>query len=238
MIRAALLLLLALSAPAAADCRAATHRERAFTICTAELPRDAVSLHLVGPDGAPLGDFDALARTLDRPIRFATNAGMYHPDRSPVGLYVEGGEPVAPLVTRPGPGNFGMLPNGVLCVADGAARVIEARAFAAEPTPCEHATQSGPMLLIDGALHPRFLPDSPSRKLRNGVGATPDGRVLHVVISDEPVTFHELATLFRDVLGLRDALFLDGSVSKLYAPGIGRHDRGRPMGPMLAVTGG
>lgn len=228
----------ALLSGAASACESVTHRDRAFTICTADLSRDTISLHLRGADGQVLGSFVALEQALDTPIRFAMNAGMYHPDRRPVGLYVEDGEQVAGLVTREGPGNFGLLPNGVFCVTDSGAQVIETRSFSGDPPPCRHATQSGPMLVIDGELHPRFLPDSPSLKRRNGVGIGPDGRFVHFVISDEPATFHELATLYRDVLGVRNALFLDGSVSRLYAPGIDRHDGGWPLGPILAVTGG
>ena len=56
------------------------------------------------------------------------------------------------------------------------------------------------------------------------------------MISDEPVTFHEMATLYRDELGVRDALYFDGRVSRLYAPSINRNDPGRRMGPMVAVT--
>jgi uncharacterized protein YigE (DUF2233 family) len=238
VIRLLLALLLLWPIAATADCAPVTHRDRAFTICTAELPRDTISIHLRGPDGAPLGDFGALERAVDRPIRFAMNAGMYHADRRPVGLYVEGGEEVARIVTRGGPGNFGMLPNGVFCVGGGTARVIESMRFAAGGTACDHATQSGPMLVIDGALHPRFLPDSPSRKFRNAVGAEPGGTRVHFVISEVPVTFHEIATLYRDVLGVHDALYLDGTVSRLYVPEAGRSDPGRPMGPIVAVTRG
>ncbi|MEM7642259.1 MAG: phosphodiester glycosidase family protein [Pseudomonadota bacterium] len=237
MIRLLVFVFTLFSGPAFA-CEAVFHRDRAFTICTADLSRDTISLHLMGRDGEPLGSFVALEREVSDPIRFAMNAGMYHQDRRPVGLYIEDGRQTARLVTREGPGNFGLLPNGVFCVMEGRAQVIESKAFEADPPPCRHATQSGPMLVIGGALHPRFLPDSPSLKRRNGVGATPDGRMVHFVISDEPVTFHEMATLYRDVLGVRDALFLDGTVSRLYAPGIDRHDTGWPMGPMVAVTGG
>lgn len=235
MIRLAALVVL-LTTGGAAACDAVSHRDRSFTVCTADLATQDISLALMGEDGAPLGGFAALERAQDAPVTFAMNAGMYHQDRRPVGLYVEDGVETKSIVTREGPGNFGLLPNGVFCVRDGRADVFESRAFAANPPACAQATQSGPMLVIDGMLHPRFLPNSPSRKIRNGVGASPDGRRVHFVISDVPVTFHEMATLYRDVLGVRDALFLDGSVSRLHHPASGRSDGGRQMGPMVVVT--
>jgi uncharacterized protein YigE (DUF2233 family) len=92
------------------------------------------------------------------------------------------------------------------------------------------------MLVIDGALHPRFLPDSGSRYIRNGVGVSEDGKRAVFAISDAPVTFHEFARLFRDALNLPNALYFDGKVSRLFAPGIGRDDIGFPMGPMVGLV--
>jgi uncharacterized protein YigE (DUF2233 family) len=92
------------------------------------------------------------------------------------------------------------------------------------------------MLVIDGALHPRFLPDSDSRFIRNGVGATEAGDRVVFAISERAVTFHEFGRFFRDHLGLPQALYLDGNVSRLHAPGLGRSDLGRWMGPIVAVV--
>ncbi|UWQ21428.1 phosphodiester glycosidase family protein [Jannaschia sp. W003] len=237
MIRA-LLVLLSLAAPGhvaaqGADlCRSVEHRGQAFTVCSVDLDRYRADLHLRDAEGRILGSFAAM-EAAHGPALVAMNAGMYHRDRSPVGLYREEGRDVAPLVTSAGPGNFGMLPNGVLCLGDGEARVVESRRYAEESLACRDATQSGPMLLIDGEVHPRFIEDSPYRNVRNGAGASPDGRTLHLVISDGAVTFHEIATLFRDELGVRDALYLDGKISRLHAGG--RSDVGWPMGPMIAV---
>ena len=53
-------------------------------------------------------------------------------------------------------------------------------------------------------------------------------------ISDEPVTFHVFGTLFmRDGWKLPQALYFDGNISRLYAPGLGRRDGGFPMGPIV-----
>ncbi|MEC8041043.1 MAG: phosphodiester glycosidase family protein, partial [Pseudomonadota bacterium] len=154
----------------------------------------------------------------------------------PVGLYVENGQELAPLVLNPGPGNFGLLPNGVFCISQNHARVIETLAFAETRPVCQFATQSGPMLVIDGALHPRFIPGGTSRHIRNGVGTSADGRRVVFAISDARVNFHDFGRLFRDHLKLPNALFLDGKVSRVFIPAEGRRDIGFPVGPMIGVT--
>lgn len=234
MIRLAALLT-ALAAPAAAlDCERVEFDGAPFTVCTLDIGVEPLDLFLRGPDGEPYGDFSRL-EAAEGPMAFAMNGGMYHEDRDPVGLYLRDGIEVAPIVTREGPGNFGMLPNGVLCLMDGRAEVIESRAFAANPPECRAATQSGPMLVIDGALHPRFLPDATSRNIRNGVGVTASGRTVVLAISDVPVTFHHFARLFRDAYQTPNALYLDGRVSRLHAPQVGRSDFGAAMGPILGL---
>ena len=139
-------------------------------------------------------------------------------------------------MTREGPGNFGLLPNGVFCIREGAAQVIESRAYAANPPACRYATQSGPMLVIDGALHPRFLVDGTTRYIRNGVGVEADGVTVHFVISDDRVNFHQFGRVFRDLLKTPNALYFDGKISRLYAPSIGRSDFGLALGPIVGVA--
>jgi uncharacterized protein YigE (DUF2233 family) len=231
---------LAIAQVSAGDCTEARHDGHPFTYCTATAQQGGLRLFLDDADGVRWGTFDRLAAGLSKAgqrLEFAMNAGMYHPDRAPVGLYIEDGRQVMRLVTSAGPGNFGMLPNGVFCITAEGYAVIESRRFAAETPDCLHATQSGPMLVIDGALHPRFLENATSRLVRNGIGVSPDGGIAFLVISDAPVTFHEFARIFRDGLGVRDALFLDGRISRLYAPAMGRSGRGGwPLGPMIGFV--
>lgn len=221
---------------AEAACRDMLFEAMSYTVCEVSAQQD-LRLFLAGPDGV-LGSFvavdDALAKQGLR-LDFAMNAGMFHHDLAPVGLYIENRVKASELVTQAGPGNFGLLPNGVFCIGDGF-RVIESLTYQAEEPACRHATQSGPMLVIHGALHPKFLGDSDSVYLRNGVGVSADGQRAVFAISNEAVNFHTFARLFRDGLGLPEALYLDGSISRLYASGLRRHDGGFPMGPIVGVV--
>ena len=231
----------ALAGPAAADgaCRTVEHDGTRYTVCTADMATDEIRIWLTAPDGLPFGTFERLDTMLaetGQTLGFAMNGGMYHADRMPVGLFVEAGGQITPPVLGGGVGNFGMRPNGVFCVMQDRAAVIETEAYMADAPDCAYATQSGPMLVIGGELHPRFLEESESRYVRNGVGVSADGRRVEFAISERPVTFHEFARLFRDGLGTPDALFLDGNVSKLHAPALGRSDGGRAMGPIVGVV--
>lgn len=235
------LLALAVLAPLQAmalTCETDRFEEADFTACTVTAADD-LRLYLDGPQGV-YGGFATLGADLDQQglrLDFAMNGGMYHQDQTPVGLFIADGTERHPIVTAKGPGNFGLLPNGVFC-AGGAQpfSVIESRAFADNPPACRLATQSGPMLVIGGKLHPRLLPGSDSRHYRNGVGVSADGTRAVFVISDDPVNFDLFARYFRDGLGLPEALYLDGSISRLYAPAIGRNDFGWPLGPIIAVV--
>lgn len=232
---AAVLLLVPVAAEAA-ECRDTVFEGVTYTICEVAAGEDLRLFHS-GPDGA-YGSFrnvDAALAAEGKALGFAMNAGMYHRDLSPVGLYVEDGVEQSKIVTSAGPGNFGLLPNGVFCIGDGF-RVIESRAFKKARPACRYATQSGPMLVIKGKLHPKLLPGSDSLYVRNGVGVSADGSRAVFAISNRAVNFHSFARFFRDELGLPDALYFDGNISRLYAPQLGRHDGGFPMGPIVGTV--
>jgi uncharacterized protein YigE (DUF2233 family) len=233
-------LLVTAEAAAQSACRPVTHEGARFTVCEVDLRRQSTRLFWKRADGQ---DYSYLSKLPDtdpatgRKLQFAMNAGMYHPDYRPVGLYVEGRRELAKVSTARGPGNFHMKPNGIFYIAGDRAGVMETGAFLKQKVQADMATQSGPMLVIDNKFHPRFTPQGESRKGRNGVGVR-DGSTLFFAISEDEVSFGAFARLFRDALKCPNALFLDGgSVPTLYIPGGGRSGNFLPLGPMVGVYG-
>ena len=165
---------------------------------------------------------------------FAMNAGMFHESRTPVGLYIENGRTLKDADLKDGAGNFYMKPNGVFFVAGQSAGILETSRFLAEHRHVDFATQSGPMLVIDGAVHPKISPNGASRLIRNGVGIRNEHTAIFA-ISNDPVSFGRFAQLFRDRLDCANALYFDGVVSGLYAPALGREDHTPPLGPMVGA---
>jgi uncharacterized protein YigE (DUF2233 family) len=213
-------------------CIPATFENHAFTVCRADPAQQEFRLFLQRQDGANFSQLEALP---SEGLLFATNAGMFTPEYAPAGLYVENAIERKSLNTRAsGYGNFHLQPNGVFWLQDGKAAVSTTADYARLKPAAEIATQSGPMLVIDGKLNPKFDDDGPSRYLRNGVGVTSAG-IVAVAISEEPVSFGLFARLFRDTLECPNALYFDGSVSRLRVTGTQRELFGPPLGPLLGV---
>lgn len=200
---------------------------QSFHVVEIDLARDTLELHWRDTDGNPFASIDRLREwgtAHGRALLFAANAGIYDQQYRPLGLHVENGQMLRPLNTASGTGrsgNFALQPNGVFYVDRlGHAGVVETSRWRERGIDARLATQSGPMLVVDGAINARFDAASDSRKWRSGVCAKTPRQVLFAV-SSAPVSFHAFARLFRDGLGCRDALYLDGTLSQVYVRGEG-----------------
>ena len=190
----------------ASPCRIELFEESRFTVCDPGAGK--LQLIAAGRDEPALRDFAGVMTVIPaEQVAFAMNAGMFDEDGRPIGLTVVDGRQVHAINTRDGGGNFHLKPNGVFLVRrDGSAAVVASEAFAMSPT-IAFATQSGPMLVVDGAIHPKFDPDGQSRFIRNAVGIGPGGKPLFV-ISNEVVSFGKLARFFRDRLKAQERALL------------------------------
>lgn len=197
-----------------------------FRVVDIDLDRARLELFWRNPDtGEAFGDIatlEAWGQRHQRRLLFATNAGIYDSARAPLGLFVENGKQLVALNTthgNPRHGNFSLLPNGVFAIdVDGHAGIYTTKRWKRAAVDARLATQSGPMLVIDGQLNPQFKRDSSSVKWRSGV-CVRKGNDVVFAISQSPVNFHTFARLFRDRLGCRDALYLDGTLSQFHVDG-------------------
>ena len=197
---------------------------------------DHIRLYWKDGDGNVLGSIKKLKSFIEiknNNLIFAMNGGMYKADHTPQGLFILDKKLLTSLDTSPGTGNFYMQPNGVFYLKpNGIAGVCKSNDFVNKDI--VYATQSGPMLVFDGAINSAFKKGSENLNIRNGVGILPDGKVVFA-ISRERINFYDFAMYFKS-LGCRNALYLDGFVSRAYLPKEGFEQLDGDFGVMIAVT--
>jgi uncharacterized protein YigE (DUF2233 family) len=218
------------------DCREVMFEDVPLTHCVADPAKHRIDMANLGADKQPFGSLSAFAATVDpATIAFAVNGGMYGDDLKPIGYLVQKGDRLAELNRGDGDGNFYLKPNGVFFGTGGAWKVLGSNTFfnTVKDRP-GFGTQSGPLLVVDGKLHPEIQDNGPSKAIRNGVGVDASGKA-HFVISGGDISFGQLARYFRDEVKAANALYLDGQVSSLWNPATARQDKGR-VGPIIVVT--
>ncbi len=189
-----------------------------------------------------LGRLNKDLKKQKKKLLFATNGGMYTPESEPNGLYVEKGKTITKLNTRSEHGNFYMNfgeepnSNGVFIIdKNNKARVCKTSEYQKYKKTAYNATQSGPLLLYNGKINPKFNDGSKNLRLRSGVGVINDTKIVFI-ISKKPVNFYDFAKLFKDTFKCSNALFLDGVISQMYLPEIKRNDTGGEFGVIIGIT--
>lgn len=201
----------------------------------------SMALYWKGNDGKILNNFKALQKhcaSNNQELVFAANGGMFMEDYSPLGLYIEDEKEFSKLNTSTGKGNFYMKPNGVFFFDAKGKRpsifTTELCETYKDVQYAKYATQSGPMLLINGNVHPAFTKGSQNLNLRNGVGILPNGHALFA-IATEGINFYDFAMFFKQ-RGCSNALYLDGFVSRIWQDGKQIPETPQNFGVMVGVT--
>ena len=218
--------------PPPSQCREERFDGSRFTVCD---PKGGeLRLLAAGRTEQPVRTFADVGRKIHASrVAFAMNAGMFDRDGRPIGLAIVDGREVRAINRREGGGNFHLMPNGVFEVRRDGSSAIVASADWTPNKNTKFASQSGPMLVIGGKLHPKLDHDGTSRLIRNGVGVG-QGKALFV-ISEDPVSLGKFGRFFRDRLKAPNALYFDGSVSSLWDPANGRQDSLAPLGPIVVA---
>ena len=155
-------------------------------------------------------------KSKNKKLLFSTNGGMYKKDNSPQGLFIENKIVKSEIDTSNGNGNFYLKPNGVFYLTTDKNPMICKTEDFANNGKIKYATQSGPMLVINGEIHTAFKKNSTNLNISNGVGILPNNQIVFV-ISKKEINFYDFAEYFKK-LGCKNALYLDGFVSRTYLP--------------------
>lgn len=196
-----------------------TANENEFIAYRADLAKQDLKFYWKDDKGQLLnsiGRLKAWLQSKGQRLFFACNAGMFKKDRSPQGLFIENRQTKMPLDTSTAAGNFYLKPNGVFYITAGNKAVICKTEDFWYSDNVLYATQSGPMLITEGVVNPAFRQGSANVNIRNGVGILPDGKPIFAM-SKQKLCFYEFADYFKK-LGCRNALYLDGFVSRTYLP--------------------
>jgi uncharacterized protein YigE (DUF2233 family) len=155
-------------------------------------------------------------KSKNKKLLFSTNGGMYKKDNSPQGLYIENTITKSEIDTSNGNGNFYLKPNGIFYLTTDNNPIICKTEDFVNNGMIKYATQSGPMLVINGEIHTAFKKSSTNLNIRNGVGILPNNHIIFA-ISKKEINFYDFAEYFKN-LGCKNALYLDGFVSRTYLP--------------------
>lgn len=218
-----------------------------YDVCTVDTRVERLEVFWLDEYGMPFGDMPTLNAWLTaqgRSLVFATNAGIFRegaPFR-PRGLLVSEGKVLNKIDLGDADekgmkGNFYDKPNGVFWVRSGAAHVDESEAYEKLQLTPDVATQSGPLLVVNGKLRDGVDQMHLRRHSRNGVCVSPDSRT-RFAMTREAVTLAEFGIFMRDGLKCTSALYLDGCGSILHSVALHRSDLGECVrGGKLAKAG-
>jgi uncharacterized protein YigE (DUF2233 family) len=216
-------------------------RGNSYDTITIDTGMAQLELYWKDDDGVRFADIAGVKSFVEedagRELLFATNAGSYNKNHAPLGLYIEGGRKLVDNNLGDGFGDFYLKPNGIFLVTyDGESLIIRSEDyFRARYHKIWIASQSGPMLLCEGEVHPSFNKGSQSKYIRNGVGIDDMDRVVFA-ISNQPVNFYDFAMLFKSPLRCDNALYLDGGVSQMYLPELSRIQTGGDFAGIFALV--
>ena len=167
-------------------------------------------------------------------LLFAMNGGMYKQDNSPLGLFIEEKKTKASINVSDANGNFYLKPNGIFYITDNNSAGICTTNEFKDKRDIKYATQSGPMLVTNGQIHPAFKEGSKNGNIRNGVGILPNNEIIFVMSKTE-INFYDFAMYFKK-LGCKNALYLDGFVSRTYLPEKNWEQTDGDFGVIIGVT--
>ncbi len=212
------------------------HRGHQFDVFRLDPSKTNLQFYLANNQGIKYRSFKKFKTAVEAKgqiLNFAMNGGMYLKDGTPQGLYIENGKMIQKVnTTQEAYGNFYLQPNGIFYLENKKGYVNTTNNYLKDNPAPDFATQSGPMLVINNQLHPVFVEGSKNIHIRNGVGIDKNGMIV-LAISNNKLNLFDFAMFFKEKMNCKNALYLDGFVSKAYIPSLNRMELGGNFGVMI-----
>jgi uncharacterized protein YigE (DUF2233 family) len=162
-----------------------------------------------------------LSRAGIKPL-LVTNAGIYGTDNRPLGLLISSKGKLHDADTRtdtgPVHGNFSW-DSAVFQISDDDMASVVPVGNWKDSRHIVAATQSGPQLASAGKINQNFQAQSKWSYRRTAIGVDQSNRrLVHLVVSRDPVTLFDLAAFMVKELHCSEGLHLDGDLSAFYIP--------------------
>lgn len=219
------------------SCKEERQINRDFVVYPVNTKNEKVEFFWKNNQNQPFRNIQNLKKYVDtknQDLKFAMNGGMFIENNIPKGLYIENYKTLHPIDTLSGEGNFYLKPNGIFYMTrSNESAIISTENFKTD-SDIRFATQSGPMLIINGKINPIFQKNSGNLNIRNGVGILKNGNPVFVM-SKKKINFYHFASFFKS-LGCKEALYLDGFVSRAYFPEENWIQEDGDFGVMIGIT--
>lgn len=223
--------------------------DNSFIAFIADPKKHSLRIHgqgesIIGERKVPFNTLSSIQKKLaleQQDVLMLTNGGMFTNSYNAEGLLIIDSQEISAIDTGNSEQflNFYFKPNGIFYIENDEFKISETMNFlqacAAGDINPVFATQSGPMLLLDDKIHDGFNQDSQSKKIRSGVGVLDNGKAIFIVSQTE-LTFYDFANLFQSLFSVKDALFLDGAISKIYVKDLIGSGMGHKFGPIVSVS--
>jgi uncharacterized protein YigE (DUF2233 family) len=211
--------------------------EEKFISYVADLKKQDLKLYWQDDKKQPfksIGNLKTWLENKNEKLVFAMNGGMYKSDNAPLGLFIQDYKTITRLNKANATGNFYLKPNGVFYITATNQPIICTTGKFFDNGKIKYATQSGPMLVIDGKIHSEFKQGSTNLNVRNGVGILPGNKVIFAM-SKTFVNMYDFAEFFKKA-GCLNALYLDGAISQTYLPEKNWLQTGGDFGVIIGAT--
>ncbi len=151
-----------------------------------------------------------------------SEVGFYDNGGNHIGLLQKEGQQISGIdIASSGKGNFYLVPNGVLSFDSLTIQITESKEYNTRTLQEENSIQSGPLLIMNGKLHPKLNLFSPNKHGRSAICTITQNneRFILFVTALDPVNMYTFSVLIKQRFNCDFALLVgSGNTCTNFSP--------------------